>query len=104
MWKPKSQKTLVVVKICVWSGLITWMTFAVVYSLIAAQRLGLWSSQIFGSNTYGHVLSYVAPTWIVFTTLMLCWAIARWVNKAFRRTSTSEDAEEEELEEEDSNE
>ncbi len=84
MWRPKDPKAVTVVRVCVWAGLITWMVFALVYSVTAAQRLGHLAPQIFGTSTYGQVLSFVAPAWIIFTTLLLCWAIARWVNKKFR--------------------
>jgi type IV secretory pathway TrbD component len=60
------------------------MVFALSFSVVAATRLSSAAPALFGTGIKGQVLSFVAPVWIVFTTLMLIWAIARFVARKFK--------------------
>ena len=89
MWKPKDPKAISLVKLGLWAAILTWMVFALSFSIIAAQRLALAAPRLFGVGVQGQVLAYVAPIWVVFTTLMLIWAMARFANRKLRDSKPS---------------
>ncbi len=78
-------KSIALVKLTIWAGLITWMVFFVAYSIVAAQTLSGWILILLGEGARGKILIWVAPIWVVFTALMLCWAVARFTIKKFIR-------------------
>ena len=85
MWRLKNPKAITLVKLTLWAGLAVWMVFLLAYGVVAAQRLGLAGPQLFGTSTLGQVLTWVVPIWVVFTTLMLIWAVARFANRKLGR-------------------
>jgi hypothetical protein len=87
MWKPSNPKTLALIKLTVWSGLLTWMVFLLAYGIVAVRRLAIFGPQLFGTSAWGQVLSWVAPVWLLFTTALLIWAVARFASKKLRRSA-----------------
>lgn len=85
MWKLKNPKSITVIKLTVWSGLVVWMLFLFAYAIVGAQRLGRAGPELFGTGTLGQVLTWVAPIWVVFTTLLLIVYIARFASRRLGR-------------------
>lgn len=85
LWRPKDPKGVAVIKVTLWAGLLTWMVFLLVYALVGAQRLKLAGPELFGEGVWGQILTWVTPIWVVFTTLMLLWAVARFANRRLRK-------------------
>lgn len=78
--KNLSKKDTIVVKICVWAGLLTWMVFYLAFAIVMAKRLASLVA-VYGRGTLGEVLVYVAPIWLVFTVLLTIVLIARWAKR-----------------------
>ncbi|KKL62529.1 hypothetical protein LCGC14_2184270 [marine sediment metagenome] len=85
LWIPKDPRSRAIIKVTLWSALLTWMVFLLVYAIVGAQRARLVSVELFGTSTWGQILAWVLPVWIVFTTLMLIWAVARFANKRLKK-------------------
>jgi len=83
LWRPKDPKSVVIIKITLWAGLLTWMVFTLASSLFMARIAGIEIPKLI-EGTRGVVLSWVVPIWIIFTILMLIWAVARFANKRLR--------------------
>ncbi len=84
MWRPKNFKVRTVIKAGLWSGLVTWMVCTLIFSVLLAIRFYHLGPSLFGYGLRGEILGHwVGPAWIVFTTLMLVWAAARFTNRKF---------------------
>jgi hypothetical protein len=84
LWRPKDPKARAVVKLTLWAAVLTWMVFFLAYGVTAAQRFALEAPKLFGTGTWGKILSFIAPIWIIFTAFMLLWAVARFVGRRLR--------------------
>jgi hypothetical protein len=79
MWKT-------VVRFTLWFWLLVWMLSTTLASVLLARRAYLLGPNLFGTDSWGLFLSHwLVPFWIVFTTLMLIWASARFTLKFFGR-------------------
>lgn len=85
MWQPRDKRSVLVVKLCIWSGLLTWMVLSIAYAVTAANRLGLAGPELFGLDTRGQVLTWMVPVWVIFTVLMLVWAVARFASRRLNK-------------------
>jgi uncharacterized protein (DUF983 family) len=82
MWRPRNQKSRIIIKLALWSGLLVWMIFFFAYGVVLAPRLAdpnIYSG--LGSRLFAEALSWVAPIWVVFTTLLVVVVMARFVAK-----------------------
>jgi len=85
MWKPGSLKARSVIRVSIWSGLVTWMICTLIFSVLLAIRFYALGPDLFGGGIRGEILGHwVGPIWVVFTTLMLSWALARFTVRRFR--------------------
>ena len=71
-------------KLAVWSCLVVWMVFFFAFSLTMAQRAAGWGPSWFGLNTWGQVMTWTLPIWIVFTCLLIVIAVARYAGKKLK--------------------
>ena len=77
----------VIVKLALWSGLLVWMVFFFAFGVVMAGTLSSYGPSIyqgFGSKLFANVLHWVAPIWVVFTSLMICVLVARFAAKRLR--------------------
>jgi len=81
MWKPKDPKAIVLIKLVCWAGVLTWMAFMLVAGLAMARLAAVTLPSFVGNLPAGGIWVWVVPIWIVFTTLLLVLAVARYVNK-----------------------
>ena len=89
MWHPKSPKARTVIKIGLWSGLVTWMGCTLIFSTLLAIRFYRLGPELFGGGLRGDILGHwVGPVWIVFTTVMLVWAVARFTVRRFGKAGS----------------
>lgn len=94
LWKPKNPKSITTVKLALWAGILVWMIFFFAFGLsmafkIAHSEIILWG---FGSDLFAKVLQqWVAPIWIVFTALMVCIYVARFVHRKLRSKDAEDD-------------
>jgi len=84
MWRPKNPKDRAVIKLGLWSGLIVWSVFAIALGAVGAQRMAHGGPNIFGTSTWGQVLTFVVPIWIVFTTLLLVYYILKFAGRRLK--------------------
>lgn len=89
MWKPKDPKAIALIKLTVWTGLLTWMAFTLAYGVTAAYRASLASPELFGTGTWGAIMSWTFPVFIIFTSLMLVWAVGVYAYKKLRRSRSN---------------
>jgi len=85
MWRPKNPKAVVLVKLTLWAGLVTWMVFTLAFGIVMARLAAVSLPPFVGTDFWGQVWTWVVPIWIVFTTLLLIWAVARYANKKLRK-------------------
>jgi len=83
LWRPKDPKSIVVIKITLWAGLLTWMIFSLSTSILMARLASVEILRLV-PGTKGTVYSWVVPIWIIFTTLMLIWATSRYAVRKLR--------------------
>lgn len=81
IWRPGDKKAVALIKVGLWSGILVWMAFFVAYGVTIALRLGRLGPNIFSDNPWGHFLSWVAPVWVIFTSLLVCIYVSRFVVK-----------------------
>ena len=85
MWRPKNPKSVSIIKLALWSGLVVWMVFFFVFGLVGAQELARGGPFLFGTSTWGQILTWVTPIWVVFTSLLLIVYIARFASRKLGR-------------------
>lgn len=78
-------KSIALVKLVLWAAILVWMVFVVAMAVASAPILSTWIIRLLGDGFQGKTLAWVAPIWSVFTALMLCWAVARFVLRRFGR-------------------
>jgi hypothetical protein len=83
LWRPKDPRSIVIIKITLWAGLLTWMVFILATSLFMARIAAIDIPKLI-EGTKGIVYSWVVPIWIIFTILMLIWAVARFASRKLR--------------------
>lgn len=85
MWRPKDFTAVTLVKLTLWSWLVVWMLATLGFSLLLAIRfhqLGPSLHWLWGSSS-AIMGGWIVPIWIVFTTILLVWAVARFTVRRF---------------------
>jgi len=85
IWRPKDRRAVVIIRLVLWSALLTWMVFTLGFSIAASQA----ARYVLVELEVGGVWIWVVPIWIVFTTLMLIWAVARFAVRRLRNGKTN---------------
>lgn len=77
-----SPRDVGIVKLVMWAALLTWMVFFFAFGVVLAPKLANpdWYSG-FGSELFAGILAWVAPIWVVFTSLMVIVYVARFAYK-----------------------
>jgi hypothetical protein len=88
IWKPKDPRSVAIIKLTLWSGLLTWMVFTLTLGVTLARWVPFEIFKLLGDTSRAHFLSWLMPIWIIFTSLMLIWAVSRFAIKRLRRVST----------------
>lgn len=86
IWRPKNLKAVALIRLTLWSGLLTWMVCTLAFSIVGAQVAAIEIPNLVGTDLWGRTLTWVVPIWIVFTTLMLIWAVIRFATPRLRVT------------------
>ncbi len=68
-------------KLVCWVLAIVWSVFWFALGLVFAQRLGSMGPVWFGTHTWGKVMTWVAPVWLVFTVLLTLVTLFRWIGR-----------------------
>lgn len=93
IWRPKDPRAVALIKLTLWAGLATWIVFTlatgIVMARLAAVNLPIW----IGTGPYGQLWTWVVPIWVVFTTLMLIWAVVRFALKKLRPKKVQDEEE-----------
>jgi len=76
-----SEKDKALFKLVVWAALVVWMVFFFTYSIIVARKFAAIAPYTYGLDTWGQVLAWVGPVWVVFTSLLIIVGIARYASK-----------------------
>lgn len=95
MWRPKDPKAVALIKLTCWAGLVTWMIFTLALGITMARLAAVSLPPIIGTGIRGQIWTWVVPIWIIFTTFMLIWAVARFANKKLRPKREEVEVEEE---------
>jgi hypothetical protein len=86
IWRPKGLKSITIIKLALWSGLLVWMLCFLAMGGVMAYKIAfaplvLWG---FSSEILAIILQrWVMPIWIIFTSLMVCVMVMRYVTKKF---------------------
>jgi len=91
LWRPRDPRAVSLIKLTLWAGLVTWMVFTLATGIAMARLAAVQLPKIIGVGPSGQIWTWIVPIWIVFTTLMLIWAIARFANKKLRSKEEEED-------------
>jgi len=90
LWRPKNPRSVALIKIALWSGLMTWAVFTLATGIVVARAAAILLPQWIGISLTSQIWTWVVPIWIVFTTLMLIWAVINFANKRLRRGMVEE--------------
>lgn len=93
IWRPKDPRAVTLIKLTLWAGLVTWMVFTLATGIAMARLAAVSLPQLIGTSTYGQIWTWVVPIWIIFTTLMLIWAVARYAVKKLKPKKVEEEEE-----------
>ena len=85
MWRPKDPKAIALIKLTLWSGLVTWMLFTIAAGIALARLSSVLLPQYLGTGLGGTIWTWVVGIWIIFVSLMLVWAVIRFANKFLRK-------------------
>jgi len=96
VWRPKDPRAVNLIKLTLWAGLFTWMVFTLTLGISMARLAAVLLPQYIGTSASTQVWCWVVPIWIIFTTLMLIWAVARFAARKLRPKKEPEEEEEEE--------
>jgi hypothetical protein len=91
IWRPKDPKAVALIKIVLWAGLTVWIIFTLAFGIVMAKLAAVSLPSIIGTGTWAQVWTWVIPIWIIFTTLLLIWAVARFANKKLRKKEEIEE-------------
>jgi len=75
-----SPKDITLFKLSIWTCLIVWMVFFLVNSLILSNMAGIAAVHWY-PGVWGHIMRWVLPIWIVFTTLLIITLVARYARR-----------------------
>ncbi len=85
MWRPKDPRAITIIRLTCWAGVLTWVVFTLAFGIVLSRVAVLEIPKYIGITMWGQVWTWVVPIWVVFTTLMLIWAMVRFVNKRLSR-------------------
>ena len=91
IWRPKNPRAVALIKLVLWAGLVTWIVFTLAFGIVMARLAAVSLPPLIGTGAWAQVWTWVIPIWIVFTTLMLIWAVARFANKKLRKKEKVEE-------------
>lgn len=89
IWRPKNPKSVALIKLTLWAALVTWIVFTLAFGVVMARLAAASLPGLIGTDTWAQVWTWVVPIWIVFTTLMLIWAVANFANKKLRKKEST---------------
>lgn len=78
-----TRKDVALVKLTVWSALIVWMLFLLMFAIVGAMVLADRSKDVW-DGVAGDMMSWFLPIWFIYTLLFVIYLIARWSNKKLR--------------------
>ena len=85
IWRPKDPRAVSLIKLTLWAGLVTWMVFTLALGVSMARLAAIVLPR------YGEIWTWIVPIWIIFTTLMLIWAVARFAIRKLRPTKKEDE-------------
>jgi hypothetical protein len=74
----------VLIKLTLWSGILTWMVFFFIYGLVASIRLITAGPELFGTDLWGRALTWISPIWLILTVLLLFILVAKYLIKKLK--------------------
>lgn len=80
-----------VVRLALWAGTLTWIVMFLGLGVTMAQRFATIAPDWFGTGTWGQTLTWIAPIWVVFTSLLVCVYVARFVSKKLQPKEEEEE-------------
>ncbi len=73
------------VRLVIWSGLVTWMICYLAMGVAVAKWFGNNGPFLFGTDTQGIAFSFLVPIWIIFTVLLTDVLVAKYAYKKLKR-------------------
>jgi len=83
-------KDVAIVKLTVWSALIIWMTFLIVFAIVGAIVLADRSKDVW-DGVAGDIMSWFLPIWFIYTILFVVLLVIRWSGKKLSRKDTTDE-------------
>ncbi len=78
-------KGVTLVKLVLWSGLVTWMVSYLAMGIAVAKWFGNNGPFLFGTGIQGIAFSFLTPIWIIFTILLTDVLVARYAYRKMRK-------------------
>lgn len=91
IWRPKDPRAVAIIKLTLWAGLLTWMVFTTATGIALARLAAILLPRYIGTDIKGQIWVWVVPIWIIFVTLMLDWAVARFAYRRLRPKNKTEE-------------
>jgi len=91
VWRPKNPKSVALIKLVLWAALVTWMVFTLAFGIVMAKLASVSLPSVIGTGTWAQVWTWIIPIWVIFTTLVLIWAVARFTNRRLRKKEKEEE-------------
>jgi len=85
IWRPRNPRSVALIKLVLWAGLAVWMIFTLAFGIVMAKLAAVTIPNVIGVSSWSQVWIWVVPIWVIFTTLMLIWAVARFAVKRLRK-------------------
>lgn len=80
IWRPKDKKAVATIKLTLWAALLTWAVFTVGFGVVSARM----AVRVLSDLEFMEIWLWIVPIWIIFTSLMLVWAVLNFANKKLR--------------------
>ena len=91
VWRPKNPKSVALIKLVLWAALVTWMVFTLAFGIVMAKLASVSLPNVIGTGTWAQVWTWIIPIWVIFTTLVLIWGVARFTNRRLRKKEKEEE-------------
>lgn len=86
-WRPKDPKARIIIRLTLWLCFAVWAVFTILLGVARAREFAFLSGTFFKSYVLTH---WIGPVWIVYTTILVVWAVIRFCNNRFKTKTSAE--------------
>ena len=78
--KRLTTKDVAIIKLSIWSALIVWILFLLMFAIVGAIVLADRSQDVW-SGIAGDIMSWFLPIWFIYTILLIVLLVIKWTTK-----------------------